>query len=197
MCLRPPTPPKEMPTSTIINVNLLINPFVYRKISAHLFIINLIINKSKLFIDGKKNIYEYFLNLYIYIYFIFLFLNAIGRVLSACNSRLDIANVFVLWILFVFCPTKYVGPSRHERSNWEGNPHGENLQPSRPPLIQSGTCMGCWKVRPFSQLKSSRSSQPAINSITVTLGYPHTHTQNTWLPRCKKKRHLPFDLDIS
>ena len=31
MCLRPPTPPREMPTSTMINVNLLINPFVYKK----------------------------------------------------------------------------------------------------------------------------------------------------------------------
>ena len=31
MCLRPPTPPREMPTSTMINVNLLINLYVYKK----------------------------------------------------------------------------------------------------------------------------------------------------------------------
>ena len=36
MCLRPPTPPREMPTSTMINVNLLINLYVYKKNSAHL-----------------------------------------------------------------------------------------------------------------------------------------------------------------
>lgn len=142
----------------------------------------------------KKYIWIFFKSVYIYI--IFLFLNAIGRVLSACNSRLDIANVFVLWILFVFCPTKYVGPSRHERSNWEGNPHGENLQPSRPPLIQSGTCMGCWKVRPFSQLKSSRSSQPAINSITVTLGYPHTHTHKIHGCQGAKRRDICLSIWI-
>ena len=36
MCLRPPTPLREMPTSTMINVNLLINLYVYKKISAQL-----------------------------------------------------------------------------------------------------------------------------------------------------------------
>ena len=54
MCLRPPTPPREMPTSTMINVNLLINLYVYKKISAQLGEARKLGNRNERRREGKR-----------------------------------------------------------------------------------------------------------------------------------------------